>query len=368
METLVEKSTNSQTNIVAAMVITETSIGLLFNGLLFVILLSPKTKIYNLIKVLLALQVVCSLIHMVINVLKLSQFLGVGYSENVNLVANFVMSTGDEKNAFCHFLAFSSYAVSGASASWFCLSSLCRLTIVARGPSGNRSDPRKKQRMAAVLTLGLALTCVQMVLLKQVSPEELVFYNACFNPSGLSSNSIRWSSIKFYYTIYKIILLCLHVTAIVAMFLTAIVIRVRKRQRSTNVNFSKYVEGVGLTHFSVTAFYIGFDNFVARVNPMTNFKFAFVVSQYMLLLHGVLSPLVLALASSRICHSIKITIVNLVFFFSHGRHEEIKEDVAMRPILSHIASKGEKMGFENETRMHLIECHNNAFRRPEVTA
>ena len=68
-----------RTIFIAALLVSEALVGFLFNSLLLIILVSPKTKIYNLIKALLSLQVVCSLLHMVLSILKLPQFASFEY-------------------------------------------------------------------------------------------------------------------------------------------------------------------------------------------------------------------------------------------------------------------------------------------------
>ena len=126
---------------IAAILISEAIVGFLFNSLLLIVLLSPKTKIYNLIKALLSLQVLCSLLHMVLSILKLPQLIGIGYPETLNHMAALVLSTGpDQSNGFCHFLAVSTFGISGASASFVCLSAVCRLAIVAWGPSRSKKE------------------------------------------------------------------------------------------------------------------------------------------------------------------------------------------------------------------------------------
>ena len=340
---------------IAAILISEAIVGFFFNSLVFIILLSPKTKIYNLIKALLSLQVLCSLIHVVLSILKLPQFLGIGYPETLNHMAAFVLSTGPgPSNAFCHLLAVSAFGVSGASTTFICLSALSRLAIVALGPSRSKKECSKKKTFC-VLGLGMVLAAVQLFLVKQAPPQDLIRYNACSDPS--SFDLPRYANIftGIHYAPYKIIMSALNVTGIVATILTAITIRLRKPKRS-NSNHSRNVEGVGMTYISVVASYIIFEACVASLKAMNNFILAFAVSQFVVLLHGLLIPLVFVLASSHLRQGVMTHLAVLVHIFSRCGDKPVQGEVANPPILPYIVSQSSGSTAEmkgNETNKRL---------------
>ena len=190
-----------------------------------------------------ALQVSCSILIILFNYLKLPRFMCLAYPDRVNRLASLLMLRGadgqdsssskdDETVAPCHFLSAANYGVSGAIASIVCLSSLCRLTKVVTISAPNRRDCSKKE-LAAMLTLCLAISSLQIVLVTYSPPEGFIFYNGCVDPNGhseirggvaltlrdISDHEAPW------FIIYKVMTLFLQTVAVSITILTAIVIR-----------------------------------------------------------------------------------------------------------------------------------------------